>query len=98
MDLSDNRQPNLYASSTIPFFLAIVAVTLRLWSRWTKRAGFWLDDWLILFALVRADPPFCGLQLTEVYFFSRPLLSAWLLPCYGVRQSILDPAPSVKLT
>ncbi|KAI1099134.1 hypothetical protein F4804DRAFT_349604 [Jackrogersella minutella] len=54
MDLSESRQSNLYASSTIPCFFAMVFVTLRLWCRWTKRAGFWLDDWLILFALAFA--------------------------------------------
>ncbi|KAI1370590.1 hypothetical protein F4677DRAFT_465074 [Hypoxylon crocopeplum] len=54
VDLSENRQPNLYASSTIPFFFALVSVALRFWCRWINRAGFWLDDWLILFALVCA--------------------------------------------
>lgn len=56
VDLSDNRQPSLYASSTIPFFFGLLCVILRFWCRWTKRAGFWIDDWLILFALVNTNP------------------------------------------
>lgn len=54
INLSDNRQPDLYASSTIPFALALISVLLRFWCRWTNRAGLKLDDWLILTALVRS--------------------------------------------
>ncbi|KAK8028752.1 hypothetical protein PG991_005808 [Apiospora marii] len=50
VDLSQNRQPDLYASSTIPMFFALFCVILRFWCRWNKKAGFWLDDWLILCA------------------------------------------------
>lgn len=56
VDLSDNRQPQLYASSTTPYLIALACVILRFWCRWDKRAGFWLDDWLILFALVGLGP------------------------------------------
>ncbi|KAL2021314.1 hypothetical protein VTK56DRAFT_7285 [Thermocarpiscus australiensis] len=51
VDLSENRQPNLYASSTIPCALAVIAVALRFWCR-RRAAGvrFWLDDWLVLVA------------------------------------------------
>lgn len=52
VDLSENRQPDLYAAAAIPYFFALVAVALRFWSRWTMRAGWWLDDWLVLVALV----------------------------------------------
>lgn len=55
VDLSETRQPNLYAATIVPGFFALVCVTLRFWSRWTNRAGFWLDDWLILCALVSHD-------------------------------------------
>ncbi|KAK8025419.1 hypothetical protein PG990_003242 [Apiospora arundinis] len=57
VDLSENRQPDLYASSTIPMFFALLCVVLRFWCRWNKKAGFWLDDWLILCATL------CGLGL-----------------------------------
>ncbi|KAI7783716.1 hypothetical protein LA080_011425 [Diaporthe eres] len=50
-DLSETRQPNLYAATIVPGFFALVCVSLRFWSRWTNRAGFWLDDWLIVCAL-----------------------------------------------
>lgn len=53
VDLSQNRQPDLYASSTIPMSFALLCVVLRFWCRWNKKAGFWLDDWLILCATVR---------------------------------------------
>ncbi|KZZ92047.1 integral membrane protein [Moelleriella libera RCEF 2490] len=54
IDLSENLQPNLYASSTIPFSIAFLCVLLRFWCRWTKNAGFWLDDWLLCGAFVCA--------------------------------------------
>lgn len=53
MDLSQTRQPSLYASSTVPFFAAFLCVGLRFWCRWKNTAGLWLDDWLILVSLVR---------------------------------------------
>lgn len=52
VDLSETRQPNLYAATIVPGFFALVCVSLRFWSRWINRAGFWLDDWLIVCALV----------------------------------------------
>lgn len=52
VDLSETMQPNLYASSTIPYVIALTCVVLRFWCRWFNKAGFWLDDWLILIALV----------------------------------------------
>ncbi|KAI0409322.1 hypothetical protein F4802DRAFT_593599 [Xylaria palmicola] len=54
VDLSENKQPNLYASSTIPYSIALVSVILRLWCRWAKGAKIWLDDGLILIALIFA--------------------------------------------
>lgn len=52
VNLSETMQPNLYASSTIPYAIALTCVILRFWCRWFNGAGFWLDDWLILLALV----------------------------------------------
>ncbi|KAJ6015163.1 hypothetical protein N7540_009754 [Penicillium herquei] len=58
VDLSETRQHDLYASSTIPLFIAFLCVGLRFWSRWKNAAGLWLDDWLILGSLA------CGFGLT----------------------------------
>lgn len=52
VDLSESRQPNLYAATIVPGVFALVCVCLRFWSRANNRAGFWVDDWLILCALV----------------------------------------------
>lgn len=62
VDLSQNRQASLYASSTIPFALAFFCVGLRFWCRWKNAAGLWIDDWLILASVVRADAPAYGPQ------------------------------------
>ncbi|KAJ8108896.1 hypothetical protein ONZ43_g6288 [Nemania bipapillata] len=51
VDLSETRQPNLYAAIIISFFLAVIVVALRFWCRWNNGVGFWVDDWLILVAL-----------------------------------------------
>ncbi|KAF2153683.1 hypothetical protein K461DRAFT_114435 [Myriangium duriaei CBS 260.36] len=64
--LAQNRQGSLYASSTIPFFFAMIAVVLRFWCRRHKQAGFWLDDWLILAALM------CGVGLSTVLLWCTP--------------------------
>ncbi|KAF4122761.1 hypothetical protein GMORB2_7068 [Geosmithia morbida] len=64
VDLSENRQPGLYASSTVPFAFAVLSVVLRFWCRQKKRAGLWIDDWLIVIALVCA----VGLTADLVWF------------------------------
>ncbi|CAI6101420.1 unnamed protein product [Clonostachys chloroleuca] len=69
MDLSETRQPSLYASSTIPFVFAVACVGSRFWCRWTNKAGFWLDDWLILFALICA----IGLTTNMLWWIPRGL-------------------------
>ncbi|PYI15323.1 hypothetical protein BO99DRAFT_476386 [Aspergillus violaceofuscus CBS 115571] len=56
--LSQTRQPNSYASSTISFCMAFLCVGLRFWCCWKNTAGLWLDDWLILVSLT------CGASLT----------------------------------
>ncbi|RYP41312.1 hypothetical protein DL769_011578 [Monosporascus sp. CRB-8-3] len=69
VDISENRQPNLYASSTIPFFFSVVTVILRFWCRWVNGAGFWLDDYLVLFALACA----IGLAANMLWWIPRAL-------------------------
>lgn len=52
VDLSETRQPELYASGITTFVLAVLAVCLRLWARKLLKARCLLDDWLIIGALV----------------------------------------------
>lgn len=52
VDLSATLQPNIYAGSIIPYIVAVGAVTLRFIARRLKKFNWWLDDWLILAALV----------------------------------------------
>jgi hypothetical protein len=88
VNLSDNRQPDLYASSTIPFAFALVSVLLRFWCRQTNRAGLKLDDWLILTALVRS-PSHSSLSKDRIAnLWSRLALPGFWLLCYGVRRII----------
>ena len=53
VDLSETRQPDLYASGITTFVLAVVAVCLRFWARKLLKARLLLDDFLIVAALVR---------------------------------------------
>ncbi|KAI8944588.1 hypothetical protein F4801DRAFT_599516 [Xylaria longipes] len=69
VDLSETMQPNLYASSTIPYTVALTCVILRIWCRWANRAGFWLDDWLVLIAHAFAT----GLSATLLWWIPRGL-------------------------
>ncbi|KAH8892200.1 hypothetical protein GQ53DRAFT_647468 [Thozetella sp. PMI_491] len=69
VDLSENRQSSLYASSTIPFALALTCVVLRFWCRLVKKTALWLDDWLILFACANAG----GLMATMLWWIPRGL-------------------------
>ena len=48
----DNKQPNLIATIILCLILPCIAVALRFFARWTIRAGYKADDWLILAALV----------------------------------------------
>jgi len=52
LNIHESRQPQLYAASTITFVLAVLAVCLRFLSRKLLKAGYWLDDWLSVGALV----------------------------------------------
>ncbi|KAI1204849.1 uncharacterized protein F4807DRAFT_454337 [Annulohypoxylon truncatum] len=69
VDLSESRQPNIYASITICFFFALVCVMLRFWCRRVKGSGLWLDDWLILVALGCSF----GLMVNELWWMPRGL-------------------------
>lgn len=46
--LAETLQPNIYAACIIPMFFSVVAVAARFWCRWIKRAGYKLDDYLII--------------------------------------------------
>ena len=50
--LAQSRQASLYTSEIITYVAAFVAVGLRLWARKLQAVGFWLDDWLVLTAMV----------------------------------------------
>lgn len=52
--LAETLQPNIYAACIIPFTLSVMAVCARFWCRWTKSAGYKIDDFLIIVALVGA--------------------------------------------
>ncbi|KAI1189305.1 hypothetical protein F5B17DRAFT_450211 [Nemania serpens] len=69
VDLSETMQPNLYASSTIPYAIALTCVILRFWCRWYNGAGFWLDDWLIIIGLAFAT----GLSANLLWWIPRGL-------------------------
>ncbi|KAI1487267.1 hypothetical protein F5X96DRAFT_650914 [Biscogniauxia mediterranea] len=69
VDMSENRQPDLYASITICFFFALVCVVLRFWCRRVMGSGLWLDDWLILVALGCGF----GLMVDQLWWIPRGL-------------------------
>ncbi|KAI1428107.1 hypothetical protein F5Y12DRAFT_782831 [Xylaria sp. FL1777] len=69
VDLSETMQPNLYASSTIPYIIALVCSILRLWCRWINGAKLWVDDWLLLIALAFAT----GLSANLLWWIPRGL-------------------------
>ena len=49
----NNRQVQLLAVTSTCLALSTVAVTLRLFARWSSAAKFWWDDWVAVLALVR---------------------------------------------
>lgn len=53
VDLTETKQPVLYAAVITTYGLAVIAVLLRFLARRLRRLDWWLDDWLILVALVR---------------------------------------------
>ena len=52
INLSDSRQASLYAADIVTFVAAVISIALRLWSRYVKAAGLWIDDYFILAAMV----------------------------------------------
>ena len=53
LDIHATRQPELYAAQLATYILAVIAVGLRFWARKLLKAGYWLDDWIAVAALVR---------------------------------------------
>ena len=53
LDIHATRQPELYAAQLTTYILAVIAVGLRFWARKLLKAGYWLDDWIAVAALVR---------------------------------------------
>ena len=49
---SDSQQPNLIATIVLCLALPCIAVVLRFVARWSNRASYGWDDWLIALALV----------------------------------------------
>jgi len=45
----------MYAMAVIFSMLAIIAVALRFYARYLKRAGYWWDEYMIVPALVCTD-------------------------------------------
>ena len=53
-----NIQRDIYAAAIVTLSLAVIAVALRFLARRLIRAPIWLDDWLILVALVCSNSLF----------------------------------------
>lgn len=49
--LNDNRQAGITASMFVTWVLAFISVSLRFIARKLAKAGFWVDDWLMIPAL-----------------------------------------------
>lgn len=45
----------MYAMAVVFSMLATIAVTLRFYARYLKRAGYWWDEYMIVPALVCSD-------------------------------------------
>ncbi|KAF2726503.1 hypothetical protein EJ04DRAFT_453232 [Polyplosphaeria fusca] len=52
--LAESKQADLYAADITTYIAAVVAVALRFQSRRMKAAPFWIDDWLIVGAMICA--------------------------------------------
>lgn len=46
----------MYAMAVVFSMLAIIAVALRFYARYLKRAGYWWDEYMIVPALVCSSP------------------------------------------
>ena len=67
-NLSESRQPQLYAAYSITYALAVIAVGLRLSARkFFSKAGIWLDDYAICASLVIASANFVDMILCKQF-------------------------------
>lgn len=77
-DIHASRAPQIYAATIITFLLAVLAVALRFWARRLLKARVWLDDWIIVLALVFAT----GQLIATII---------WCHQGYGKHLEVLDP-------
>ncbi|KAL7947870.1 hypothetical protein V8C42DRAFT_267784 [Trichoderma barbatum] len=70
IDLSESRKTAIMVTSIITWVLAVIAVGLRVVSRRMKKVNLWIDDWLIIAALVPSCAHVFGMG---VYAVSRGL-------------------------
>lgn len=50
--LTESKQADLYVADIVTYIAALISVLLRFQSRKMKAAKIWIDDWLIVAALV----------------------------------------------
>lgn len=53
INLDDDRRASIMVTSIVTWCMAVLVVGLRLVSRRLKNIDLWIDDWLIIAALVR---------------------------------------------
>jgi hypothetical protein len=49
----ENRGPTIIATTSSFFFLALIFVALRFFTKWLRKVKFHHEDWLIAVAVVR---------------------------------------------
>lgn len=55
INLDESRRASIMVTSIVTWILAVIVVGLRILSRRMKNISLWIDDWLIIAALVRAS-------------------------------------------
>lgn len=53
INLDDDRRASIMVTSIVTWCMAVLVVGLRIVSRRLKNIDLWIDDWLIIAALVR---------------------------------------------
>lgn len=53
INLDDDRRASIMVTSIVTWCMAVLVVGLRIASRRLKNINLWIDDWLIIAALVR---------------------------------------------
>lgn len=53
INLDDDKRASIMVTSIVTWCMAVLVVGLRLVSRRLKNIDLWIDDWLIIAALVR---------------------------------------------